>query len=79
MRLNLSAPIFEHALGFAGGFIDVLLFGVLPATVILVGRRIRKTSGRMSVYQVIGGSVTPALILIISVVVLLFKLNGGHL
>lgn len=70
----LSYPrLFLQALGFAGGFIDVLLFGILPATVILVGRKIRKTT---SDYQVIGGSVTPIIILIFSVIVLLFKLHG---
>lgn len=68
--------LFLHALSFAGGFIDVLLFGVLPATVVLVGRKMRKTA---SVYQVIGGSVTPILILVLSVAVLVFKLKGGLL
>lgn len=66
--------IFLHALGFAGGFIDVLLFGVLPATVILIGRRTRKLT---STYQVMGGNITPILILLISIAVLLFKLIGS--
>jgi tyrosine-specific transport protein len=65
--------LFLHALSFAGGFIDVLLYGVLPATVILVGRRIRKTE---SAYQVIGGSLTPSLILTLSAMVLFFKLSS---
>ncbi len=63
--------LFLKALGFAGGFIDVLLFGVLPALVILVGRNIKKMAGP---YQVIGGNVTPIFILIISVIVLFIKL-----
>lgn len=65
--------LFLHALGFAGGFIDVLLFGVLPATVILVGRRVRKAAGQTAVYQVAGGYVTPAVVFVLSVVMLILK------
>lgn len=65
--------IFLHALSFAGGFIDVLLFGVLPALVILVGRSIRKSQDG---YQVMGGAVTPILILLISAIVLFFKVSN---
>jgi len=40
--------LFLQALGFAGGFIDVLLFGVLPATVILIGRNVKKNGRSLS-------------------------------
>lgn len=62
--------LFLEALGFAGGFIDVLLFGVLPATVVLIGRNIKSKIGP---YQVIGGNFTPLFILGISVVILVMK------
>ena len=65
--------LFLHAISFAGGFIDVLLFGVLPAMLIISGRRIRKTAGA---YQVVGGIVTPIMVLIISATVLVLKLMG---
>lgn len=64
--------MFLKALSFAGGFIDVLLFGVLPATVVLIGRYVKKISGP---YQVMGGGMTPALVLGISLVVLILKLS----
>lgn len=64
--------IFLHALGFAGGFIDVLLFGVLPALVVLVGRKLQPTG--VSRYQVAGGVMTPVIIILLSVVLLLLKL-----
>lgn len=63
--------IFLNALSFAGGFIDVLLYGVLPASVILIGRRMRANAP----YQVIGGNITPAVILILAIGILLFKLK----
>jgi tyrosine-specific transport protein len=63
--------LFLRSLEFAGGFIDILLFGVLPAAVILVGRNVKKIIGP---YQVMGGNVTPIFVLILSVFVLIFKL-----
>ncbi len=69
----LYPHLFLQALSFAGGFIDVLLFGVLPAAVVLVGRNIKKLTGP---YQVIGGNVTPVFILVVSVVILFLKLHG---
>lgn len=65
--------LFLHAISFAGGFIDVILFGVLPALLILLGRRIRKTP---SAYQVAGGIMTPIIILMLSGAVLVLKLMG---
>lgn len=64
--------IFLAALGFAGGFIDVLLYGVLPATVVLIGRR---SYSATSSYEVFGGNVTPLIILGISLLLLWAKFN----
>lgn len=70
---TLSYPhLFLRALEFAGGFIDVLLFGILPASVVLVGRHIKRISGP---YQVAGGYLTPIAILILSFLVLMIKLS----
>ena len=68
----LYPKLFLQALGFAGGFIDVLLFGILPALVVLVGRRMRAVE---STYQVIGGTLTPVIIMIISLALLLLKVS----
>jgi tyrosine-specific transport protein len=64
--------LFLQALSFAGGFIDVLLFGVLPAAIILVGRNIKKMVGP---YQVSGGNFTPVIIIGLSLLILFFKLK----
>ena len=70
---TLAYPhLFLRALSFAGGFIDVLLFGVLPASVVLVGRYVKKASGP---YQVAGGSLTPVLVLVLALVFLLIKMH----
>ncbi len=68
----INPHIFLQTLGFAGGFIDVLLFGVLPALIILIGRYIKKATGP---YQVKGGSYTPIIILLVSIIILFFKLR----
>ncbi len=65
--------IFLHALSFAGGFVDVLLYGVLPALVVLGGRRIYASTAS---YKVVGGGVTPVVILIVSVILLVFKIRS---
>lgn len=62
--------LFLTMLDFAGGFIDVLLFGILPATVVLVGRRV--AIGKH--YQVFGGVMTPALVILASLAILVIKL-----
>ncbi len=66
----LFPHLFLRALSFAGGFIDIVLFGILPAMVILIGRRVKKMKGP---YQVFGGVWTPAVILALSVMVLFLK------
>ena len=67
----LYPNLFLRALEFAGGFIDVLLFGILPALIILVGRNVKK---RVGPYEVMGGNVTPIAVLVVSVFVLFIKL-----
>lgn len=62
--------LFLKALNFAGGFIDVLLFGITPALVVLVGRNIKKMTGP---YQVIGGNFTPIAVLFFSLIILFLK------
>lgn len=62
--------LFLQALSFAGGFIDVLLYGIIPALVVLIGRA-KKMTGP---YQVIGRSITPICILILSFYILIIKL-----
>lgn len=66
--------LFLNMLDFAGGFIDVLLFGMLPSMVVLVGRKTIVAPQ----YQVYGGKVTPILILIFSLIILIIKLGILH-
>lgn len=61
--------LFLNMLDFAGGFIDVLLFGLLPALIVLTGRKTIIATQ----YQVFGGKVTPILILIFSLIILVIK------
>ncbi len=65
--------IFLRALSFAGGFIDVLLFGILPALVVLIGRRLRTIN---TAYQVLGGVLTPVIVLITCVILLYLKVSS---
>jgi len=62
--------LFLRALSFAGGFIDVLLFAVLPAVTVLIGRYFKQASGP---YQVAGGRLTPIAVLLFSGVFLYLK------
>ena len=62
--------LFLKALGFAGGFADVLLFGVLPVLIVGVGRYVKGVQGP---YQVAGGKLFLGFILLLSVGVLLIK------
>ena len=55
---------------FAGGFIDVLLFGMIPALVILHNRKKYHAKGR---YQLTGGRITPILIILVCLAILLIK------
>ena len=70
---SLNYPqIFLTALSFAGGFIDVLLYGVLPAIVVLIGR---KSFSKADSYRVFGGIITPLIVLGISLLLLWAKFN----
>jgi tyrosine-specific transport protein len=63
--LTLSYPhLFLKALGFAGGFADVMLFGVLPVLIVWIGRYVKKVEGP---YMVIGGKLFLSFILILSI------------
>jgi tyrosine-specific transport protein len=64
--------LFLQALEFAGGFIDVLLFGILPAVVVLIGRYRKLIKAP---YQVAGGSFTPVLVILASLFILYIKLS----
>lgn len=66
--------LFLNMLDFSGGFIDVLLFGVLPAVIVLVGRKTIDVSH----YRVFGGTATPILILIFSLIILGIKVGVLH-
>jgi len=69
---SLTYPhIFLKSLNFAGGFIDVVLFGIIPSMAILIGRKIKKLAGP---YQVIGGNITPLFVLTISIMILFIRL-----
>lgn len=66
--------LFLNLLDFAGGFIDVILFGILPALVILIGRK----ASRPGAYEVFGGKITPTIILILSLIILAIKIGVIH-
>lgn len=70
---TMTCPhLFLNLLDFAGGFVDVLLFGILPALVILMGRNKFSMNDQ---YQVFGGMKTPVLVIILSLVILMMKLG----
>jgi tyrosine-specific transport protein len=66
--------LFLNMLDFAGGFVDVLLFGLMPATVVLLGRKTIASAP----YTVPGGKITPILILLFSIIILLIKTGVVH-
>lgn len=65
--------LFLSALGFAGGFIDAVLFGILPVLIVWMGRYVKKIEGP---YTVGGGKPVLALVLTFSFAVLLYRLSG---
>jgi tyrosine-specific transport protein len=67
----LNPNLFLSALGFAGGFIDAVLFGILPVLIVWVGRYVKKMNGP---YQVWGGKFTLSLVFLFSLAVLLYRL-----
>ncbi len=64
--------LFLNMLDFAGGFVDVLLFGILPALVVLVGRKKFLSNDH---YQVFGGMITPLLVIFLSLIILMVKMG----
>lgn len=69
--LTLFYPnLFLKALGFVGGFADVLLLGVIPLIVVGVGRYVKKMQGS---YVVPGGKPFLIAILFLSLVLLLIR------
>lgn len=62
--------LFLKALGFAGGFADVILFGILPVFIVWFGRYIRKIEGP---FTVLGGKPFLIVILLFSIGVLLIR------
>lgn len=69
----LNPHLFLSALGFAGGFIDAVLFGILPVLIVWTGRYVKKMEGP---YQVAGGKTTLVIVFLFSLGVLLYRLSG---
>ncbi|MBN2479873.1 MAG: tyrosine transporter [Parachlamydiales bacterium] len=63
--------VFFKALGFAGAYSAVILFGIFPALMVWIGRYFRKET---SSYHVKGGKISLILICIFSVVIILSQL-----
>jgi tyrosine-specific transport protein len=73
MLFSLSYPhVFLKALEFAGGIVDVILFGMLPALVVWIGRYAKKMQGP---YTVPGGKLFLGLMLLLSATFLLLRLS----
>lgn len=63
--------IFLKALSFAGGICAVILFGILPALIVWIGRYKNKTT---SVYSVKGGKVALTLVILFSTFIVIFEI-----
>lgn len=71
MVLTLLYPhLFLRALGFAGGFADIVLFAILPALIVWIGRYHKKIK---SSYQVIGGKPLLIAVFLVSAIILCIK------
>lgn len=71
--LTLFYPhLFLQALGIAGGFADVLLFGILPPLIVWIGRYHKKVT---SPYQVAGGKPFLSFVLAVSISILLVTIG----
>lgn len=69
--LTLFYPhLFLKALGFAGGLADVLLFGVIPALIVWIGRYVKKVE---SPYRVAGGRFFLGFIILLSLSILFLR------
>jgi tyrosine-specific transport protein len=63
--------VFLQALGFAGGFVDVLLFGILPVAIVWIGRYKKQIEGP---YRFPGGKLALLCIGLFSLACLTLKL-----
>ncbi len=63
--------IFLRALEFAGGFVDVILFGILPVTIVWKGRYSKKIEGP---YRVAGGKIFLSSMMFLSLMFLVLRL-----
>lgn len=71
MILTLLYPhLFLKALGIAGGFADVILFGILPVLIVSIGRYVKKIEGP---YTAPGGKLMLVLVFLFSLFVLLVR------
>lgn len=69
---SLSYPnLFFKALGFAGAYCAVILFGIFPALMVWIGRYIKKETSN---YHVRGGKLSLILVLLFSFVIILTQL-----
>lgn len=60
--------LFLKALGLVGGFVDVLLFGILPVLIVWIGRYVKKAEGP---YRVAGGKLFLGLLFFLSLALLI--------
>ncbi len=75
MIFSLFYPrVFLQALGFAGGFVDLLLFGALPVAVVWIGRYNKKVEAP---YTVAGGKVLLGAIFLVSIGFVILRNLGG--
>jgi len=69
--LTLLYPhLFLRALGFAGGFADVILFAIMPTLIVWIGRYVKKIKGP---YELMGGKPLLIAVLLISCFILCIK------
>ncbi len=62
--ISLTFPeLFLKALSFAGGFVDTILFGIIPVLIVWIGRYHKKAIGS---YQMAGGKVGLSFLLLLS-------------
>lgn len=66
--------IFFKALGFAGAYCAVILFGILPALMVWIGRYVKKETTN---YQVQGGKISLILVFVFSFVIILSQLMSS--
>ena len=71
LAISLSIPhLFLKALSFAGGFIDICLFGIFPALAVWIGRY---SNGMEGPYRVAGGKAFLVFMLVLSMAFLLVR------